>query len=236
MSCELIVNADDFGLCDEVNRGIVAAHVDGIVTATTMMVLRPAAESAAAIARSLPSLAVGLHVDLGEWHYDAHTGWNRVVEVVDVDDAAAVSAEVASQLDRFHQLTGRHPTHLDSHQHVHASGPAAHVLRLAGERLNVPVRLHHRTIQYNGSFYGQTGRGDPYPEGITEDHLAQVIVNLGEGTHEIGCHPGIDVPPEVSVYASERQVELMSLCSPVVSSALSHRGVVLVSPASFCFD
>src|SRR5215470_9116375 len=61
----LIVNADDFGMCKGVNRGIIEAHARGIVTSTSLMVTRPvAAEDAAQRAREHPSLDLGLHVDL----------------------------------------------------------------------------------------------------------------------------------------------------------------------------
>ena len=35
---KLIVNADDFGLTRSVNYGILDAHLNGIVTSTTLMV------------------------------------------------------------------------------------------------------------------------------------------------------------------------------------------------------
>ena len=46
----LIVNADDFGMSDGVNEGIVSAFTHGIVRSTSLMVRMPAAESAAALA------------------------------------------------------------------------------------------------------------------------------------------------------------------------------------------
>ena len=47
----LIVNADDFGLSEGVNRGIIEAHERGIVTSASLMVLKPSAVSAAAYSR-----------------------------------------------------------------------------------------------------------------------------------------------------------------------------------------
>ena len=34
----LIVNADDFGLCEEITKGIIKAYQEGIVTSTTVVV------------------------------------------------------------------------------------------------------------------------------------------------------------------------------------------------------
>src|SRR5260221_13449286 len=60
----LIVNADDFGRAPGVNAGVLRAHRDGIVTATTLMVGPPAADEAGRIARATPSLDVGVHLTI----------------------------------------------------------------------------------------------------------------------------------------------------------------------------
>ena len=38
MASRLIVNADDFGLCEGVNRAVKQAHTDGVLTSATIMV------------------------------------------------------------------------------------------------------------------------------------------------------------------------------------------------------
>ncbi len=63
----LIVNADDFGRTEGINRGVAAAYEEGIVTGATAMVRFGAAMGAADCARTHPELGVGLHFDLGEW-------------------------------------------------------------------------------------------------------------------------------------------------------------------------
>jgi len=60
----LIVNADDFGFTRDVNQGIVEAHREGILTATTLMATGPAFEDAVRLARENPSLDVGCHLVL----------------------------------------------------------------------------------------------------------------------------------------------------------------------------
>ncbi|MBA3475891.1 MAG: ChbG/HpnK family deacetylase [Actinobacteria bacterium] len=121
----LVVNADDFGRSSGVNRGLFEAHDRGIVTSASLMVRYPAAAEAAALARHRPRLGVGLHVDLGEWVYE-RDAWAAVYEV-----DAPVEDALAQQLDEFHRLLDRDPTHLDSHQHVHRRAPAhEHVVKL----------------------------------------------------------------------------------------------------------
>ncbi|MBZ5628348.1 MAG: ChbG/HpnK family deacetylase [Acidobacteriia bacterium] len=60
----LIINADDFGLTRGVNRAIVEAHERGVVTSATLMASGSEFDEAVALARRLPRLSVGCHVDL----------------------------------------------------------------------------------------------------------------------------------------------------------------------------
>jgi hopanoid biosynthesis associated protein HpnK len=60
----LIVTADDFGLCAEVNQAVIEAHRNGILTCASLMVGGEAADEAVRLARNHPSLKVGLHLTL----------------------------------------------------------------------------------------------------------------------------------------------------------------------------
>src|SRR5437016_47000 len=144
-----MVNADDFGLSVGVNMGIIEAHEHGIVTAASLMVRWPDAEAAAAYAAKNPSLDLGLHIDLGEWIYRDEK-WEPLYEVVAADDTAAVEAEIMRQLDLFQRLVGRHPSHIDSHQHTHCSEPARTIVGGIARQLHVPLRHFTPGITYWG--------------------------------------------------------------------------------------
>ncbi|HEX8770231.1 MAG TPA: ChbG/HpnK family deacetylase [Acidimicrobiales bacterium] len=225
----LVVNADDLGQNDGVNKGIADAVEHGIVTSTSLMVRWPAAEPAARWARDQAGLSVGLHVDLGEWTCVAGE-WQQAYEVVDTDDPEAVAAELHRQVARFVELMGRPPSHVDSHQHVHRSEPVGSLMvALAGELL-IPMRETTSPASYCGAFYGQYGRGQPYPEGITYEALLAVLDGLGVGVTELGCHPGADDLADVrSMYRSERPVERAVLCDARLPAALRERSVELCS-------
>ena len=62
----LIVNADDFGLSNYINEGIIRAHKAGSVTSTTLMINREFARDAVRLARENSDLCVGLHLDLDD--------------------------------------------------------------------------------------------------------------------------------------------------------------------------
>jgi predicted glycoside hydrolase/deacetylase ChbG (UPF0249 family) len=221
----LIVNADDLGLSEAVNAGILCAHEQGIVTSASLMVRQAAAPAAVAVAAEHARLAIGLHLDLGQWHY-ANGEWFPAYMRCDLEDASAVVAECRAQLEAFRALVGREPTHLDSHQHVHKSEPVASAMEAIARERGVPLRGH--SIRYDGGFYGQTAKGEPFREGITAEHLAALIRALPPGWSELGCHPGIGVGGESS-YGPERELELSALCDPSVDAALREAGVRLAS-------
>ena len=223
----LIVNADDFGQSAGVNLGIIQAHERGIVTSTSMMIRWPAATDAAVYSRTHPELSVGLHVDFGEW-ICRDGEWSRLYQVIDEADPAAVSAEVRRQLEAFRDLTGRDPSHIDSHQHAHRNEPARSIVLDAARSLGIPVRHFSRTVRYHGNFYGQDDAGTPYHEGISTEGLISLLRSLEPGYHELGCHPGLGDDLE-TMYRHERALEVATLCDPRVRASLASLGIALRS-------
>ena len=64
MQRSLIVNADELGLTEGINEGIIEVHAHGIVTSTTMVANFWAFDHAVALSRKYPSLAIGVHLNL----------------------------------------------------------------------------------------------------------------------------------------------------------------------------
>src|SRR5207302_5661531 len=108
----LIVNADDFGRSTGINRGIIRAHQNGIVTSASLMVRWPAAVEAAKLARRNPNLSVGLHLEISEWTC-RNGSWSLVYQVIPPDDCGALRQEVSRQLAEFRRLMGCDPSHID---------------------------------------------------------------------------------------------------------------------------
>lgn len=210
----LIVNGDDFGMSSGVSRGIVDAHRRGILTSTSLMVDRPGAEEAASLARELPDLSVGLHMEL------------------EGQAAADPRAALETQLRRFEQLMGRAPTHLDSHHDVHR-GPEMlpHVLETA-ERLAIPVR-GHSPARCLARFYGQWG-GEEHPEQVSVESLIGMLeTDVEAGVTELMCHPGYADPELESSYADVREPELRTLCDSRVRDAVREAGIRLLGFRDF---
>jgi predicted glycoside hydrolase/deacetylase ChbG (UPF0249 family) len=213
----LVVNADDFGLSEGVNDGIVRAHRHGIVTSASLMVLWPAAADAV---KRAGKIALGLHIDLGEWAY-RNGQWIALYERVSLEERPAVEAEVTRQLDEFVRLAGKIPTHIDSHQHVHMYEPVRSITKRLADKLSVPLRGYAPGISYSGNFYGQSGEGEPFPDGISVPALIRLLAELPPGATELGCHPGEDAQLD-SKYRQERFQEVQALCDPRVREAIGN--------------
>ena len=222
----MIVNADDLGMSAGVNQGIFQAHEHGIVSSASLMVRWPGVREAAAYAKSHPRLGVGLHLDFAEWSI-RDDQWERLYEVVNLDDAPAVRREVERQMEQFLHIMDRPPTHLDSHQHVHQDVRVRAIVEEAAARLRVPLR-HDGKVLYCGDFYGQDEQGTAYPDGICVEALERIIRNLREGVTELACHPGFDDGLQ-TMYATERAVEVKALCDPRIKQAIEDCGVRLVN-------
>lgn len=226
----LIVNADDLGYTPLTSAGIFAAWRDGLVTSASLMVRRPDAEAAARRAADDGFSDLGLHLDLGEWTCLGGR-WRKLYDVVPLDDAAAVRDECLRQLDRFHDLVGRPPTHVDSHQHVHRDDPVRPVAREIAGRLGVVLRDASRTVAYAGGFYGQGRDGRPAPEQLTAEAILGILADSTAAVVELGCHPGLD-PALETMYGPERRREVEVLCTPGLRERIAAAGFALATFAA----
>jgi chitin disaccharide deacetylase len=178
----LIVNADEFGQSTGVNRGIVEARENGIVTSASLMVRWPAAEEAAAYAREHPRFSLGLHFDVGGWTYRRGT-WAKLYDVVSENDVEQVAKEAGRQLAAFHRLIGRHQ-HIDTHQHIDLRKSLRPISLAIAEELGVPLRSCNPQIRYWGNFYGQDNEARPIPGFIGVPALIRLIAKLPGGFTE----------------------------------------------------
>ena len=60
----VLVTADDFGLCDEVNEAVFLLHDRGVVTRTSVMVNSPSFDSGLEGLRRRPGLGTGIHLNM----------------------------------------------------------------------------------------------------------------------------------------------------------------------------
>jgi hopanoid biosynthesis associated protein HpnK len=132
---QIILNADDFGRTPAINAAVVQAHQQGVLTATSLMAGAEAAEEAVALARTLPELAVGLHlVVVGGKAALSHRQAPHIVDEqgrFSNDPFGAglryafsrtarqeLACEMEAQFERF-MATGLPLSHVDGHMHMH---------------------------------------------------------------------------------------------------------------------
>jgi len=131
----LVINGDDFGYSEAVNRAIVLAHREGVLTSCSLMVNERAAPHAVELARSNPSLAVGLHLALVQGR--AALPHAEIPHITDPNGNFTASPfragvhyyfspaarrelrrEMRAQFERF-TSTGLRFSHVDGHAHLH---------------------------------------------------------------------------------------------------------------------
>ena len=224
---KLIVNADDLGQSVAINKGIIMAHEEGIVTSASLMVRYDAAKEAAAYAEKNPALGVGLHVDLGEWEY-SNGEWSAVYEVVSLEDVGAVEDEINRQIESFVRIMKRNPTHIDSHQHVHQREKLRPVFVALAQKIDITLRGCSNIVNYCGDFYGQSADGVAFHEAINIEGLAKTIEKIPTGITELACHPAL-VSDARTMYNIERQMEVATLCDKKIRQKIFDAGIELCS-------
>lgn len=153
----LIVSADDFGLTEGVNRGIIKAHQEGIVTSTTLIANGRAFDQAVLLAKENEGLKIGIHLTLVEEQPVAkgsevpslirkdgffHSNYFTLLShlVMGRLKLQEVRREFRAQIEKC-LAYGIIPTHLDSHQYAHVlPGILDIVIELAKEYGIPPAR------------------------------------------------------------------------------------------------
>ena len=138
----LIFNADDFGFTRDVNEGIVEAHRNGVLTATTLMANGDAFEHAVALARETPSLDVGVHLVMVQGQSVASPGRAMPATLRDLARALmrrelAVYDEAAAQVRRIIDA-GIEPSHIDTHKHTHLFPPVLDAVARVAREFGIP--------------------------------------------------------------------------------------------------
>ena len=130
----LIINADDFGLSSGVNRAIVKAHADGVVTSATLMANGGAFCEVEGLSKQFPKLSIGCHgvlidgkpllpapkvrslMQSGRFRDGLRTFATRAL--TGQLDSTEIAAEAKAQIRKL-QLAGVFVSHFDTHKHTH---------------------------------------------------------------------------------------------------------------------
>lgn len=156
----LIVNADDLGWTEGINRGIADAHRRGLVTSTSLLANGRAFDSGLTVHRNHPDLGVGVHLNLSDGPPTAPASsvpglLNKTGNLEGGPESLLlriaarnlplkeVEVEWDAQIAKI-KSAGISPTHLDGHKHVHMlPGLFQVALRLARKHGIGAIRISH---------------------------------------------------------------------------------------------
>lgn len=243
MTKRLVINADDFGMCAGVDRGIVEAMVAGVVTSTSCLVYSAPPEIPDSIRGR-----VGLHLRLtdgapvsrpaeipslvnADGRFPSSREGVRTLRVAATD----VEREWRAQMAMFLR-SGVKPTHIDTHHHSHGLAEVAPVyVQLAAEWgvAGVPVgessALRLRSAGVRCADEAETGWNVFAVQESVLDRVGRIFAS-GRSSAHLMTHPGYIDEALIgrSSMVHSRRAELALLLSPEFRRALHDDGIELI--------
>ncbi len=272
----LIVHGDDLGLSKAINDGILQAHRHGILTSTSIMAGGIAFKHALQLRRSATNLDLGVHLSLvgeapsilpakqipslvdAEGHFHPHAMDFIKVYLRRAIDLNEVRREWTAQITRILDA-GISPSHLDSHQHLHALPALRRIAEELARRFDIPaIRFPcERPCPYMLRRPDKLPRLaqllvlnalwhlNKEPALIHADHfigfflggqldsgrLHSLLADLPEhGSSELMCHPGYPDPHSPQAHwGYQHEAELKALADPATLDAVKHLNIELIN-------
>jgi hopanoid biosynthesis associated protein HpnK len=202
----LIVNADDLGWTQGVNRGIVEAHRQGVVTSTTLLANGQAFDSGIAAARENPELGIGVHLNLSDGPPAAPADQvpgllNNAGELdggpeglllliarrgLRVDE---IEREWDAQIRKIRE-SGITPTHLDGHKHVHMLPGLFELALHLGKKHGIrAIRVAHEESSLRSAL--SAGAGQNASVVLRQEVQARGLKLLARDARELAAREGM---------------------------------------------
>jgi len=255
MTKKLIIHADDYGLTRSVSKGIIQAHLNGVVTSTSVMINLAQRVDIIELLEN-PNLDIGVHLNLtvgksvlpkekvphlvdGNGYFHKRKTAKRSVSddgVVAFDDVPIeeIIIDMETQIQHFVGF-GLTPTHLDTHHHIHANPKVMDAIIFCATNSNLPLRTINPTMR---DFVRSKGvrtidffeGGFFGPDSINLPNMSPIFADISDGVTELMCHPGevSDELRNISGYADERQNELDVLIQPEMLGFINDERIELI--------
>lgn len=212
---KVIINADDFGMSEAFNYGVIRSVQTGVVSSTTIMINQPAAEHAISLLKEVPGLYVGLHVNLTtgfpvsdpedipslvkpDGSYIGSKDFKTHKKQFSYEDAYT---ETVAQIEKFKDLFGFYPTHIEPHSAMDDNSAKALLDAARKYKLHTDVFYKGKIIQPNENDYLQIeqvldkkvmeiiNRGVTFADFASDQYHLLAHQNNGLVT-ELHFHPG----------------------------------------------
>jgi predicted glycoside hydrolase/deacetylase ChbG (UPF0249 family) len=253
----LIVNADDFGMCNAVNEAVFRALRNGIVRSTSLMVPCPWALHAMHYLADNPETPFGIHLTaISEWadyRWGPVTARHLIPSLVDkagyfydfqhMPDFLAqvkhdqIEMEFRAQIEAVLDA-GLQPTHLDWHclriaDRADISDVMLGLAREYGLALRVAGRSWIKKLQAQGFPTNDYGFLDSYLLDPVHKAFsyAQLLHELPVGLSEWAVHPGLDSTELLAIERGGnhiRQTDFDFLTSQEAKDIIRKEGIVLL--------
>ncbi len=227
---KLCINADDYSYTWGVTEGILYAHLNGIVTSTSVLVNNDNLNEAYEKSKICPNLGFGIHFALtvGKPLTDCKTlcdeegnFFNQSVLEPKEIDAKELEIEFRAQMERFIKVFKRLPDHIDGHHHIHVLPQVIDVTK----KLMAEYGLKARALcdmKFIDSFYG---------DDVSVEKLLSILdFYKDEEAIELMVHPAFsDIAlRNMSSYNDIRIKELNILCDPRVKEYIAKNNIQLI--------
>ncbi len=252
----LIIHADDIGMCHSANKASEEAYEKGVVSSGSLMAPAPWFMDAATYFRSHPEFDVGIHVTLtSEWKLyrwppvaprDKVPGlvsgdgfmYRTSEEVAKHASGREVEAEIRFQIERVLEF-GVKPTHMDTHMGtVHYRPEYLEAYADLAVEYGIPVMVHNSSPEIRrkvSHLVPVVPQYVGYPaQGSLDERKAAALKMLGglkPGVYETILHLGGDDDEIRAIIGDDthfRHEEYLIFSNPEVRQAIKDREIRLV--------
>ena len=253
----LIVNADDFGMCQAVNEAVMAALPAGLLRSTTLMVPCPWSRQALRLLAEQPELPFGVHLtaisDWADYRWGPVTPREKVPSLIRADgsfytfdqmghflaqvDLGQLEMEFRAQIEAVLDY-GLRPTHLDWHcLRLDGWDAVSEVMlglaREYGLAMRVVVPSQIAGVRSLGLPANDSGFLDSYQLDLTgkQAHYVELLRRLPPGLSEWAIHPGFNYPELLAIESEGhhmRQSDFDFLVSQQARDVIAEEGIILL--------
>jgi len=253
----LIINADDFGMCNSVNEAIFRTLKEGVVRSTSLMVPCPWALHAMNFIKGHPDIPFGVHLtvicDADNYSWGPVTSKDKIPNLVDqtgnfytVEDFPKflnqasldqLEMEFRSQIETV-LAAGLNPTHLDWHSlHLDSRVDIFDLMLRLAKEYGMAFRITGRSFIQKVQSQGLPTNDYDLLDSFSLDpvnkstHYAQMLHELPVGLSEWALHPGLDNSELLALEPDGnhfRQTDFDFLISQEAKDIVKEEGIILL--------
>jgi Uncharacterized protein conserved in bacteria len=223
---KVIINSDDFGLSRSINKGIIEAFNEGLISSTTLMINMPYAEEAIELYKQVEGLGMGVHLNITAGSplssnipslVDENNIFYRIKDfknhVVVFDEAYK---EMKAQIEKVLSYD-INISHIDCHHFLVENDTFREIIIILGKEYNVPVRILGDSMKKECEEVGVKTADMFFEDFYGDNAKSETILNLvNENSNcssiEFMCHLGyIDEDTKTRTSYLNRENEINEL-------------------------